>query len=102
MRCPLCVDEALEPHVRNGVEVDRCPRCRGLWLDRGEIDKLVADLPTSAGRRSDEADRGERKRNERRRADWVDDVRVRRSSKKRKRKKGLGDRLADVLEELID
>lgn len=102
MQCPLCVDEALEPQVRNGVEVDRCPRCRGLWLDRGEIDKLVADLPTGSGRRSGEAKRGGREQTERRRDDWVDDVRERRSVKKRKRRKGLADRLADVLEELVD
>lgn len=96
MQCPLCRDEVLEPHIRNGVEVDRCPRCRGIWLDRGEIDKLVAGSPAEAGR----GHRGvsERQGDDRRKARHDDD-RVRR---KKKRKKGFADRLADVLEELID
>ena len=26
---------------RNGVEIDYCPQCRGVWLDRGELDKII-------------------------------------------------------------
>lgn len=26
---------------RNGVEIDYCPKCRGVWLDRGELDKII-------------------------------------------------------------
>jgi len=50
MRCPVCLDEELVEHIRDGIEVDHCPRCRGLWLDRGELEKLL-DL---AGARSPE------------------------------------------------
>jgi Zn-finger nucleic acid-binding protein len=32
----------LQTVVRQGVEIDRCPACRGVWLDRGELEKLVA------------------------------------------------------------
>jgi Zn-finger nucleic acid-binding protein len=40
MRCP--VDQAeLQVTDRQGVEIDYCPRCRGVWLDRGELDKLI-------------------------------------------------------------
>lgn len=40
MNCP--VDDApLQMTDRNGVEVDYCPRCRGVWLDRGELDKII-------------------------------------------------------------
>ncbi len=41
MRCPVCLDTELVEHIRDGIEVDPCPRCRGLWLDRGELEKLL-------------------------------------------------------------
>lgn len=41
MRCPVCLDTELSPHIRSGIEVDHCPRCRGMWLDRGELEKLL-------------------------------------------------------------
>jgi hypothetical protein len=41
MKCP--VDGAtLNMTERNGVEIDFCPTCRGVWLDRGELDKIIA------------------------------------------------------------
>lgn len=40
MKCPVC-DVALSISSREGVEIDFCPQCRGVWLDRGELDKLV-------------------------------------------------------------
>lgn len=40
MQCPVCKVE-LRMADRQGVEVDYCPQCRGVWLDRGEIDKIV-------------------------------------------------------------
>lgn len=40
MKCP--VDNAtLSMTERSGIEIDYCPECRGVWLDRGELDKLV-------------------------------------------------------------
>ena len=40
MKCP--VDGAtLEMSERQGVEIDYCPTCRGVWLDRGELDKII-------------------------------------------------------------
>jgi hypothetical protein len=41
MRCPTCTDSTLVMSDRQGVEIDYCPQCRGVWLDRGELDKLV-------------------------------------------------------------
>lgn len=41
MNCPNC-QETLLMTVRNNVEIDYCPKCRGIWLDRGELDKLLA------------------------------------------------------------
>jgi Zn-finger nucleic acid-binding protein len=40
MRCPI--DEStLVMSERNGIEIDYCPQCRGVWLDRGELDKII-------------------------------------------------------------
>ena len=40
MKCPTCnVDLALSD--KQGIEIDYCPKCRGIWLDRGELDKII-------------------------------------------------------------
>ncbi|HEV2073253.1 MAG TPA: zf-TFIIB domain-containing protein [Thermomicrobiales bacterium] len=40
MKCPI--DQAdLVMTERQGVEIDYCPTCRGVWLDRGELDKII-------------------------------------------------------------
>jgi len=41
MKCPNCPHETLVMSDRQGVEIDYCPACRGVWLDRGELDKLL-------------------------------------------------------------
>jgi Zn-finger nucleic acid-binding protein len=50
MKCPIDNTE-LAMADRQGIEVDYCPTCRGVWLDRGELDKIIErsadDRPTS-------------------------------------------------------
>jgi Zn-finger nucleic acid-binding protein len=46
MKCPVCVDPTLTMSERQGVEIDYCPQCRGIWLDRGELDKLLERAAT--------------------------------------------------------
>lgn len=41
MKCPVCASVDLLMTDRQGVEIDYCPQCRGIWLDRGELDKLI-------------------------------------------------------------
>jgi len=41
MLCPTCTSERLVMSERSGIEIDYCPNCRGVWLDRGELDKLI-------------------------------------------------------------
>ena len=41
MKCPTCKDTNLVMSDRQGVEIDYCPQCRGVWLDRGELDKII-------------------------------------------------------------
>lgn len=40
MQCPID-GTRLVMSDRNGVEIDYCPECRGVWLDRGELDKII-------------------------------------------------------------
>jgi Zn-finger nucleic acid-binding protein len=67
MLCPTCKTE-LTITDRQGVEIDFCPTCRGVWLDRGELDKIVersaATAPGAAPRGDSATARGQR---------WPDD-----------------------------
>jgi Zn-finger nucleic acid-binding protein len=69
MNCPVC-GEKLREIERSGVMVDICPSCKGVWLDRGEIEKLIGAeakegvvIPIAAGRanqvQDDRRERGE-------------------------------------------
>ena len=62
MRCPRCQGTELEERERDGVVVDVCRSCRGLWLDRGELEKLIAratrELDEYGPRRDDTPPRG--------------------------------------------
>jgi Zn-finger nucleic acid-binding protein len=40
MNCPICMIP-LNITERQGIELDFCPKCRGVWLDRGELDKII-------------------------------------------------------------
>jgi Zn-finger nucleic acid-binding protein len=86
MHCPRCEVEVLEERTRDGVTIDSCPSCRGVWLDRGELERLIARaLPAreerdeEPARASGRLDRGRDeplprdRRDERRRDDDDDD-----------------------------
>lgn len=47
MNCPVC-DEKLRAVQKYGVEVDICPGCKGIWLDRGELEKIL-ELEANGG-----------------------------------------------------
>lgn len=87
MQCPID-GTALVITDRSGVEIDYCPTCRGVWLDRGELDKIIERAaayapppPPSAGRPRD---------------DDYDDYDNR--DKKRRKKSGFGDLLGDIFD----
>ncbi|MDX1963865.1 MAG: zf-TFIIB domain-containing protein [Pirellulales bacterium] len=48
MKCPACENQ-LQMSTREGIEIDYCPTCRGVWLDRGELDKLIERSNRPAG-----------------------------------------------------
>jgi Zn-finger nucleic acid-binding protein len=63
MQCPVCAT-GLHITERQGIEIDYCPQCRGVWLDRGELNKLVERslmVPSSSafGRQRHAAERAE-------------------------------------------
>lgn len=76
MKCPID-EETLMLSERQGIEIDYCPRCRGVWLDRGELDKLI---DRDADRDESEPARGYRAR------DDDDDDRHRMQGPRRKKK----------------
>jgi Zn-finger nucleic acid-binding protein len=47
MDCPAC-NVALVMSDRQGIEIDYCPKCRGVWLDRGELDKIIERSASAA------------------------------------------------------
>jgi Zn-finger nucleic acid-binding protein len=57
MKCPNC-SVSLVMTDRQGIEIDYCPQCRGVWLDRGELDKVIerANAQLVGGRRRDDDD----------------------------------------------
>ncbi len=52
MKCPID-NETLVMTERSGVEIDYCPKCRGVWLDRGELDKIIERTAGSAPSRAE-------------------------------------------------
>ncbi|MBK8487718.1 MAG: zf-TFIIB domain-containing protein [Chitinophagales bacterium] len=46
MKCPNC-NVSLVMADRSGIEIDYCPDCRGVWLDRGELDKIIERSSTN-------------------------------------------------------
>lgn len=84
---------------RSGIEVDYCPTCRGVWLDRGELDKLI-DRGASVNRHSDPAapvipDRPYQQRSQAERQPDGDDDDDYRGSDKRKKRGGF---LSDIFD----
>lgn len=102
MQCPVD-GETLVMTDRSGVEIDYCPKCRGVWLDRGELDKIVErasppPAPPAAAQpqydprsdaRSDPRRRDDGYRDDRRRDDY--DPRYQGKPYKKKRESFLGE-----------
>jgi Zn-finger nucleic acid-binding protein len=59
--CPACMVE-LNIAERQGVEIDYCPQCRGTWLERGELDKILERSRQVTSRRYEEEDEEDEER----------------------------------------
>ena len=55
MLCPACMVD-LQITERQGVEIDYCPQCRGVWLERGELDKILERARRVPSSRHDDDD----------------------------------------------
>lgn len=82
-------DQALEVTHRAGIEIDICPKCRGIWLDRGELDRL-AGPPTEPINVETQVPSPGRS----------DELAVRHRTRSKRGR--LVDRLSDALEEVLD
>lgn len=116
MKCPICVDEVLDEKHSHGIEVDVCPRCNGVWLNHGELEKLAAqsvptmrqyqprdvlDNPVEDKRSSDDAAerkawKSDRRRSERDDDDDDDDPKL------KSKKMSFGEMLEEIFDELLD
>ena len=59
MKCPHC-EVVLVISERQGIEIDYSPQCRGVWLDRGELDKIIERAELSSDRTYDSNRKAER------------------------------------------
>ena len=100
MQCPLCIETALEARFHNNVEIDVCPKCKGVWLDRDELAKLAAPTTPRAKPSRPDADRKKAYRDDD--DDDHDDDDHDGRKKRKKRKKSLGKRIGDALEDVLD
>lgn len=82
--CPHC-RVGLAMATRANIEIDYCPKCRGVWLDRGELDKIIersttqvaAQPPPAPKRRArddDDDDDDKRRPRKRRRKSWLEEI----------------------------
>lgn len=78
MKCPTCPSSSLVIAERSGVEIDYCPQCRGVWLDRGELDKLIDRAASKPGPELQpqfaDSDQGHRHRGAHGRKSWLSDI----------------------------
>ena len=102
MKCPICNVDLLMSE-RQGIEIDYCPQCRGVWLDRGELDKIIErSTPAAAAPSRDDLgwdDRGRGTEKGRDRGyDYDREYDRYRDDYKKKKKKKPGSFLEDLFE----
>ena len=101
LTCPKC-SGTMRTYKRNGVHVDQCSDCRGIFLDRGELDRLVdAETAWHGGRKSESHDddrryesRGEQEHRSEHRSDYRSEHRARHDEG------GLGAVVGEVLKQV--
>ena len=85
MKCPRCENVDLLLSERTGLEIDNCPTCRGVWLDRGELDKIIERSYASERRKGPHEEREDHRNDRhhegdghheghRRRRSWLSDI----------------------------
>ena len=64
MKCPVCKDSNLLMTDRQGIEIDYCNECRGVWLDRGELDKIIEKSNNANSSNQNNSDNRDRQLND--------------------------------------
>lgn len=86
MKCPNCSIN-LVMSDRQGIEIDYCPDCRGVWLDRGELDKIIERANNEVSPSSGSQTRSSRRDD----SDEIERTQLMKSPKKKKMSGMLGD-----------
>ena len=76
MHCPVDGEELVITE-RSGVEIDYCPKCRGVWLDRGELDKIIDrsdGAEPAAAKRTSRDSRGDKRKKRGGFGDFIEDI----------------------------
>jgi uncharacterized protein len=94
MKCPID-DSPLSVSSREGVEIDFCPQCRGVWLDRGELDKIIDRAATALSPVAPAPVAATSERAPQRDRDWDDDDRGDRGDRRKRKKRSFLDDLFD-------
>ena len=74
MKCPVCKDVTLLMSERRGVEIDYCPECRGIWLDRGELEKIMEKEDTYINKEIKESYKKEEKPKKHKRESFMSEI----------------------------
>ncbi|MCQ2008773.1 MAG: zf-TFIIB domain-containing protein [Sporolactobacillus sp.] len=105
MFCPVCDDVRMKEVEKDGVLIDTCPNCKGVWLDRGELDKLSTRVKEVRRPFNDwyEQDDDEKKQKSYRDRDYKEDSyydkrKGRDYEPRRKKKKSVMDMLGDLFD----
>jgi Zn-finger nucleic acid-binding protein len=102
MKCPRCETSVLEERERDRVTIDVCQQCRGIWLDRGELEKLIAraveDSDGLDGRRGFDGDDDQDRRGGRMGQDEQRGLEDRKSPDGRGRKRRWYESLTDIFD----
>jgi len=73
MKCPID-GELLMVAERSGVEIDYCPKCRGVWLDRGELEKIIDRSADTAPRYDDSSSHRDRRPHKKRKSSILSEL----------------------------
>lgn len=98
MNCPVCKTVELNIADRQGIEIDYCPQCRGVWLDRGELDKIIERSGTFVANTADVRVYGEKRKNEQLDDDRYDDDYDERPHNRRNKKGSFLGEIFDIFD----
>ncbi len=74
MKCPICKDVTLLMSEKKGVEIDYCPECRGIWLDRGELEKIMEKEDTYIKKEIKESNHKEEKHKKHKKESFMSEI----------------------------